>query len=99
MFRAQTLQLLLGINAITACAVAPTGPDILALPPEGKDLTQFRQEDTTCRIYAERQIGMQKQASSDSTIGSTTAVALAGTTAGEAGTEAAAEAGAGPLAG
>jgi hypothetical protein len=106
MFRAQTLQLLLGLNAITACAVPPTGPDILALPPEGKDLTQFQQEDITCRIYAERQVGygVQKQAASDSTTGSTTAGTPAGTTAGStigdsAGTEAVAEAGAGPLAG
>src|SRR3954467_10504835 len=44
--------------ALGACAVAPpTGPNVLALPPEGKDLARFQQEDGNCRGYASEQIG------------------------------------------
>lgn len=44
--------------ALSACAVAPPqGPTIVALPPAGKDLTQFQQEDNTCRGYAQQRIG------------------------------------------
>ena len=44
--------------AIGACTVAPpTGPSVLALPPEGKDLARFRDEDGSCRQYASAQVG------------------------------------------
>jgi hypothetical protein len=50
--------LLLGTLALGACAVAPPqGPTIVALPPADKDLTQFQQEDNTCRGYAQQRIG------------------------------------------
>ena len=58
--------LLLGTLALGACSVAPPqGPTIVALPPAGKDLTQFLQEDNTCRGYAQQRIGygsVQQQA-------------------------------------
>jgi len=47
-----------GALALGACAVAPpTGPSILALPSEGKSLTQFQQEDFSCRNYAQSALG------------------------------------------
>jgi hypothetical protein len=43
---------------LTACAVVPpSGPTVLVLPPEGKDLGRFQQEDANCRNYAASQIG------------------------------------------
>ena len=43
--------------AVCNCAaVAPTGPNIVALPPPGKDLAQFQQEDARCRGYAQEQL-------------------------------------------
>jgi len=43
--------------ALSACAaVPPSGPTVIALPPLGKDLGQFRQEDATCRSYAQQQL-------------------------------------------
>src|SRR3712207_1177615 len=43
---------------LTACAVVPpSGPTVLVLPPEGKNLGRFQQEDATCRTYASSQIG------------------------------------------
>lgn len=42
-----------------ACVVGPpTGPNVMALPPQGKDLAQFQQEDLSCRQYADNQIGV-----------------------------------------
>ncbi|HYZ34485.1 MAG TPA: glycine zipper family protein [Crenalkalicoccus sp.] len=94
--------------ALGACAVAPpTGPTVLALPPEGKDLARFQQEDGSCRQYASAQIGYGSpaQAATQSAVGSAavgtavgaTAGALLGAAAGGAGVGAAAGAGTGLL--
>lgn len=57
MFAARFFPVLLGALALGACAVTPPqGPAVVALPPEGKDLAQFQQEDTTCRGYAQQQL-------------------------------------------
>ena len=99
-----------GVLGLTACAVSPpAGPAVLALPPEGKDLVQFQQEDTGCRGYAQQQIGYgsPQQAANQNALGSAavgTAVgaaagAVIGAAAGAAGTGAAVGAGAGVLAG
>jgi hypothetical protein len=49
---------LLASMVLSGCAaVPPTGPTIVALPPQGKDLAQFRQEDADCRGYAQQQLG------------------------------------------
>jgi hypothetical protein len=54
MLRAKALLLVQCVCGLTACAVSPpTGPTVLALPPEGKDLARFQQEDTGCRAYAQ----------------------------------------------
>jgi hypothetical protein len=82
---------------------------VLALPPEGKDLARFQQEDTSCRGYAQQQIGYgsPQQAANQNAVGSAavgTAVggaagAAIGAAGGAAGTGAAVGAGAGLLAG
>ncbi len=39
------------------CAIVPpSGPSVVALPPQGKDLTQFQSEDAACRQYAATRI-------------------------------------------
>ena len=50
---------LAGAFGLTACATAvpPSGPTVLVLPPEGKSLGRFQQEDANCRNYAASQIG------------------------------------------
>ena len=50
---------LVGAFGLTACATAvpPSGPTVLVLPPEGKALGRFQQEDANCRNYASSQIG------------------------------------------
>ena len=53
------LAALLGGFLLAGCAVRPpTGPTILAVPPEGKDLARFQQEEANCRNYAFDQIGI-----------------------------------------
>src|SRR3954452_9413541 len=38
---------------IEACTVPPpSGPSVMALPPQGKPFDQFQREDTNCRVYA-----------------------------------------------
>src|SRR5271166_170859 len=57
MFATRSFPVLLGALALGACAVTPPqGPAVVALPPQGKDLAQFQQEDTTCRGYAQQQL-------------------------------------------
>jgi len=93
-----------------ACAVAPpTGPNVLMMPSEGKDLTQFQREDGACRGYAQQQIGgsSPQQAATQSAVGSAavgtvlgaTAGTLLGAAGGNAGAGAAIGAGGGLLAG
>lgn len=48
-----------------ACATAPTGPSIMALPGSGKSFDQFRNDDAECRQYAQLQIGGNNGASVD----------------------------------
>lgn len=42
---------------LAGCAVAPTGPSVMALPGSGKNFGQFRSDDRQCRDYAYRSIG------------------------------------------
>lgn len=51
---AQFLPFFLVTLVLAACSASPpTGPNVLALPPPGKDLTQFSQDDGSCRAYAQ----------------------------------------------
>ncbi|MFC0397290.1 glycine zipper domain-containing protein [Paraburkholderia rhizosphaerae] len=45
------------IAACGGCAIAPpTYPTITALPPKGKSLNEFQQDDYSCRAYASQTI-------------------------------------------
>ena len=76
------LAALLGGFLLAGCAVRPpTGPTILAIPPEGKNLAQFQQEEAGCRNYAFNQIGITPaQGANQAAVGS----AVAGTAIGAA---------------
>jgi hypothetical protein len=110
MFQTSSVMLLLRMLALGACAATlPAGASVLVVPPEGKNLAQFQQEDATCRGYALRQIGYgsPQQAANGSAIGSAAvgtvlgaAVGAAlGAAVGEAGTGAAIGVGTGLLVG
>jgi hypothetical protein len=48
---------LVGTFVVGACAaIPPTGPSVVALPPQGKSISQFQQEDGACRQQAAGQI-------------------------------------------
>lgn len=96
--------------SLGACTVAPpVGPQVLAMPPSGKDLATFRGEDTQCRDYASAQIGNgdPAEAANRSAVGSAAvgtvlgaaAGALLGSVGGSMGAGAAIGAGTGLLAG
>ncbi|GAA0572668.1 hypothetical protein GCM10009416_09160 [Craurococcus roseus] len=103
------LAALLGGFLLAGCAVRPpTGPTVLAIPPEGKNLAQFQQEEAGCRNYAFNQIGISPaQGANQSAAGSAVAGtalgaaagALLGAAGGSPGTGAAIGAGTGLLAG
>ncbi len=69
---------LYGIGALAmaallgACATAPTGPSVMALPGTGRSFDQFRADDAACRQYAWQQIGgaAASQAATDSAVAS-----------------------------
>lgn len=49
---------LLPLLALGACAVeAPSGPSVPVMPGDGKTLSQFQQDDATCRQFATQQTG------------------------------------------
>ena len=55
-----------GTLALVSCAVAPpSGPSAVAVPPQGKNLATFQQEDAECRTYAGGAIGGGAAAASD----------------------------------
>jgi hypothetical protein len=75
-----TLAAVMGGILVVGCAVRPpTGPTVLAVPPEGKALSQFQQEEANCRNYAFNQIGITPtQAGDQSLAGSAVAGSAAG---------------------
>jgi hypothetical protein len=79
-----TLAAVVGGLLVAGCAVRPpTGPTVLAVPPEGKALSQFQQEEANCRNYASNQIGVTPtQAGNQSLAGSAVAGTALGTAAG-----------------
>lgn len=45
----------------TGCATMPEGPSVRVLPAPGKPFEVFMAEDSVCRQWAERQVGMSAQ--------------------------------------
>jgi hypothetical protein len=98
------LALLATAGLLSACAVVPTGPSVMALPGSGKTFDQFRADDANCRGFANQQVGGQttNQAATNSAVGSAVLGTALGAAAGAAfggGQGAAIGAGAGLLAG
>jgi outer membrane lipoprotein SlyB len=98
------IALLAAAGLLSACAVVPTGPSVMALPGTGKTFDQFRNDDYNCRQFAFQQVGGQStnQAVSNSAVGSAVVGTALGAAAGAAfggGNGAAIGAGAGLLAG
>jgi hypothetical protein len=50
---------LLGIGVLSACAVIPTGPNVMVLPAPGKPFEVFQADDAACRQYARAQLGLE----------------------------------------
>jgi uncharacterized membrane protein len=50
---------LLGIGVLSACAVVPTGPNVMVLPTPGKPIEVFQGDEVVCRQYAQAQIGLE----------------------------------------
>jgi hypothetical protein len=55
------LCLIISITALAACATIPAGPSVMVMPAAGKPFELFKQEDATCRRWAEQQIGLSPQ--------------------------------------
>lgn len=77
---------ILGMAAVglVACAVSPPrGPNVVALPPGGKDLAQFQREDGSCQRTASSSLGLNsEQAPAQAAIGSAALGAAIGAAAG-----------------
>ena len=100
---------LCGAVALAACAAAPPGPSVIALPGPGKSFEQFQREDASCRQYGDAQTGYGAATAQANQAGVGSAVlgtglgaaagALLGAAAGHAGAGAAIGAGSGLLLG
>jgi hypothetical protein len=110
MVRATTGFALAGVLALGACAVAPpSGPAVVAMPPQGKSIEQFQSEDSYCRQIGSQAAGGTDaaQAATNNSVGTAVAGtalgaaagALIGSASGHVGAGAAIGAGAGLLAG
>ncbi|MBS7810114.1 glycine zipper family protein [Roseococcus pinisoli] len=98
-----------GLGLVGCAATPPSGPTVIALPPQGKDFAQFQREDQTCQMNAAASIGYANPsaAATNAAVGSAvagTAVgaaagALVGAAAGNPGAGAAIGAGAGLVTG
>jgi hypothetical protein len=88
---------LCGALLLVGCvAVPPSGPTVGALPPKGKDLAEFQQDDIGCRQYAAQQTGVTPgEAAEQSAVNSAALGTLLGAAAGAAIGAAAGNAGAG----
>src|ERR1700757_5176900 len=83
----RTIGTFVSLCALTACAVpAPLGPTGMALPPSGKSLTTFQQEDQQCRNYAAAEIGYVQpgQAGTQAAVGSSAVGTVVGAVTGAA---------------
>ncbi len=73
MRRAPSFVALASVLAVSACAVPPpSGPTVMALPPQGKPFDAFQQDDAVCRGFASQQTGgaSASQAASNAAVGS-----------------------------
>ena len=73
--------------ALAGCAVAPpSGPEVVALPGNGKTYEQFVAEDATCRQSVSAQVGpgASQQAVTNATVGSAVVGTAIGAAAGAA---------------
>jgi len=71
---------------LSACAVVPSGPSVMALPGTGKSFDQFRFDDVNCRQYAKAQLGgvTAKEAAEESMARSATVGTVLGAAVGAA---------------
>jgi hypothetical protein len=70
---------------LSACATAPTGPNVMVLPGVGKPFDLFQGDDVVCRQYAQQQIGVTPaQAGMQNTVQGAVIGTLVGAAAGAA---------------
>lgn len=71
---------------LAACASLPNGPSEMALPGTGRNFSEFRDDDRSCRQYATQQIGgaTAQQAQGDSVVRSAAVGTAVGAVAGAA---------------
>lgn len=86
MFRVAPSIALCGSLLLAGCVVAPpTGPNVTVLPPQGKNLAEFQQDELTCRQYAAQMTGIAPQdAATQSAVGSAAVGTVVGAAAGAA---------------
>ncbi len=64
--------------ALAACATAPSGPSVMALPGSTKNFQAFMNDDAQCRGWAERQTGVapEQAAGQDAAAGAVIGTAI-----------------------
>jgi hypothetical protein len=74
---------LLAIGMLSACAVVPTGPNVMVLPAPGKSFEVFQADEAMCRQYARAQLGLEPaEAANQSAVASGAIGTVAGAAAG-----------------
>ena len=91
---------LLLVATVTGCVTVPNGPSVRVLPTRGKSFDTFMKEDSTCRQWAQTQLGSPVQETYDKNMATSAVVGTAvGTGVGAALGSASGHAGAGAVIG
>jgi hypothetical protein len=72
------LALLAVAGLVTACATAPAGPSVLALPGTGKPFDQFQGDEAVCRQWASEEAGTTPQSAAGASVAQGAAIGTLG---------------------
>jgi hypothetical protein len=59
--RAAMIALLAGVVLAAGCTVKPSGPRVMVLPGEGKQLEEFDRDDASCRGWATERLAISPE--------------------------------------
>ncbi|MDE1929976.1 MAG: glycine zipper family protein, partial [Alphaproteobacteria bacterium] len=60
----------IALTALSACASHPMGPTVAVMPAPNKPFSQFQDDQTICKNYADQQVAGSAQSANNSALGS-----------------------------
>ncbi|MGH7002094.1 MAG: hypothetical protein ACREEA_11375, partial [Stellaceae bacterium] len=60
---------LVALTALSACASHPIGPSVAVMPAPNKPFSQFQDDQTICKNFADQQVAGAAQSANNSALG------------------------------